>query len=237
MVLPEAVRNGVISGNTTKAHLLLQFEPRYLRRYPYIPTVSDFPILKAGEIGLKANPVAAVFIMPGPASYVGGDLVSGILYTGFHREDPVTLFIDVGTNGEIVLGNKEWLMTAACSTGPAFEGGGIRWGMRAEDGAIDKVTIDPRTLVQALSTVGDAPPRSICGSGRIDPIAELLKTGIVDRSGRFVAGLGNERVRAQGDDLAYIQVLAEQTHMDEFTPALFLPYTDLKAFPHVTATG
>jgi hypothetical protein len=119
-------------------HLLLQIEPRYIRRDPYIPTVSDFPILKAGEIGLKANPMAAVFIMPGPASYVGGDIVSGVLYTGFHREDPVTLFIDIGTNGEIVLGNREWLMTAACSAGPAFEGGGIRWGMRAEEGAIEK---------------------------------------------------------------------------------------------------
>ncbi len=134
----EAIRNVVVSGNTIMAHLLLQIEPRYLRRDPYIPTVTDFPILKAGEIGLKANPMSAVFIMPGPASYVGGDIVSGILYTGFHREDPVTLFIDIGTNGEIVLGNKEWLMTAACSAGPAFEGGGIRWGMRAEEGAIEK---------------------------------------------------------------------------------------------------
>jgi uncharacterized 2Fe-2S/4Fe-4S cluster protein (DUF4445 family) len=141
----EAIRNVVVSGNTTMAHLLLQIEPRYLRRDPYIPTVSDFPIFKAGEIGLKANPMAAVFIMPGPSSYVGGDIVSGILYSGFHREDPVTFFIDIGTNGEIVLGNKEWLMTAACSAGPAFEGGGIRWGMRAEEEAIEKaITIGRR---------------------------------------------------------------------------------------------
>jgi uncharacterized 2Fe-2S/4Fe-4S cluster protein (DUF4445 family) len=111
------VRNAVISGNTTMAHLLLQIEPRYIRREPYIPTVTEFPILKAGEIGLKANPIAAVFIMPGPASYVGGDIVSGVLHTGFHRKEPLTVFIDVGTNGEIVLGNKEWMMTAACSAG------------------------------------------------------------------------------------------------------------------------
>ena len=211
----EAIRNVVVSGNTTMAHLLLQIEPRYLRRDPYIPTVSDFPILKAGEIGLKANPMAAVFIMPGPASYVGGDIVSGILYTGFHREDPVTLFIDIGTNGEIVLGNKEWLMTAACSAGPAFEGGGIRWGMRAEEGAIEKVTIDPQTLVPTLSTVGDAPPRGICGSGMIDLIAELLKTGIVDRSGRFAKELGNDRVRKQGDEWAYVLTFADETPMNE----------------------
>jgi uncharacterized 2Fe-2S/4Fe-4S cluster protein (DUF4445 family) len=211
----EAIRNVVVSGNTTMAHLLLQIEPRYLRRDPYIPTVSDFPILKAGEIGLKANPTAAVFVMPGPASYVGGDIVSGVLYTGFHREDPVTLFIDIGTNGEIVLGNREWLMTAACSAGPAFEGGGIRWGMRAEEGAIEKVTINPQTLVPDLSTVGDAPPRGICGSGMIDLIAELLKTGIVDRSGQFAEGLNNERVRKQGDEWAYVLTFAEGTPMEE----------------------
>ncbi len=211
----EAVRNVVVSGNTTMAHLLLQIEPRYLRRDPYIPTVSDFPILKAGEIGLKANPMAAVFIMPGPASYVGGDIVSGILYTGFHREDPVTLFIEIGTNGEIVLGNKEWLMTAACSAGPAFEGGGIRWGMRAEEGAIEKVTIDPQTLVPDLSMVGDAPPRGICGSGMIDLIAELLKTGIVDRSGQFATELGNDQVRKQGDEWVYVLTVADETPVNE----------------------
>ncbi|MCB2145077.1 MAG: DUF4445 domain-containing protein [Deltaproteobacteria bacterium] len=211
----DAIRNVVISGNTTMAHLLLQIEPRYLRRDPYIPTVSEFPILKAGEIGLKANPMAAVFIMPGPASYVGGDIVSGVLYTGFHREDPVTLFIDIGTNGEIVLGNKEWLMTAACSAGPAFEGGGIRWGMRAEEGAIERVTIDPQTLVPVLSTIEDAPPRGICGSGMIDLIAELLKTGIVDRSGQFAGGLDNDRVRRQGDEWAYVLTFAEETSLEE----------------------
>jgi len=211
----EDVRNVVISGNTTMMHLLLQIEPRYIRRDPYIPTVSDFPIIKAGEIGLAANPIAAVFIMPGPASYVGGDIVSGILYTGFHREDPMTLFIDIGTNGEIVLGNKEWLMTAACSAGPAFEGGGIRWGMRAEEGAIEKVTIDPQTLVPTITTVGAEPPRGICGSGIIDLIAELLKTGIVDRSGRFVKSLVNDRVRYQEDEPTYVLVFADQTPMEK----------------------
>jgi uncharacterized 2Fe-2S/4Fe-4S cluster protein (DUF4445 family) len=214
-VKADSIRNVVISGNTTMVHLLLQIQPRYIRRDPYVPTVSDFPIVKAGEIGLKANPVAAVFIMPGPASYVGGDIVSGVLYTGFHREKPVTLFIDIGTNGEIVLGNQEWLLTAACSAGPAFEGGGIRWGMRAEEGAIEKVSIDPQTLVPQLSMVDDAPPRGICGSGMIDLIAELLKTGIVDRSGRFASDLGSDRVREQGGELAYVLAFADQTPMDE----------------------
>lgn len=211
----DAVRNVVVSGNTTMAHLLLQIEPRYIRREPYIPTVSEFPILKAGEIGLKANPMGAVFVMPGPASYVGGDIVSGVLYTGFHREDPTTLFIDIGTNGEIVLGNREWMMTAACSAGPAFEGGGIRWGMRAEEGAIEKITIEPQSLEPIISTVGDAPARGICGSGMIDLIAELMRTGIVDRSGRFVEMSGKRRVRQQGDELAYVLAFADETPLEE----------------------
>ena len=211
----DQVKNVVVSGNTTMAHLLLEIEPHYIRREPYIPTVTEFPLLKAGDIGLTANAVAAVLIMPGPASYVGGDIVSGLLYTGLHREDPLTLFIDVGTNGEIVLGNREWMMTAACSAGPAFEGGGIRWGMRAEDGAIEKVTIDPATLAPDTATVGDQPPRGICGSGMIDLIAELLKAGIIDRSGHFAADRDHPRVVTVNDEPAYVLAFAEQTPMKE----------------------
>jgi uncharacterized 2Fe-2S/4Fe-4S cluster protein (DUF4445 family) len=209
------VKNVVVSGNTTMAHLLLQIEPSYIRREPYVPSVSEFPILKAGEIGFHVNPIAAVFTMPGPASYVGGDIVAGVLYTGLHREDPLTLFIDVGTNGEIVLGNREWLMTAACSAGPAFEGGGIRWGMRAEEGAIEKVSIDPETFEPVWSTVGDQPPRGICGSGMIDLISELLNAGIIDRSGRFQSDIDHPRIRTIKDDPVYLLVPAHQTPMKE----------------------
>ena len=208
------VRNIVLSGNTTMVHLLLRIEPRYIRRAPYIPCITDFPILKAGEIGLRADPTAAVFVMPGPAGYVGGDIVAGVLYAGFHRESPLTLFIDVGTNGEIVLGNQEWLMTAACSAGPAFEGGGIRWGMRAEEGAIERVTIDGETLEPALNTVGDALPRGMCGSGMIDLISELLACGIIDRGGKFTNARQHPRLIA-GDDPAYIVAFGRETEMEE----------------------
>jgi uncharacterized 2Fe-2S/4Fe-4S cluster protein (DUF4445 family) len=211
----DQVKNVVVSGNTTMAHLLLEIEPHYIRREPYIPTVTEFPILKAGDIGLTANPVAAVFIMPGPASYVGGDIVSGLLYTGLHRGDPLTLFIDVGTNGEIVLGNKDWMMTAACSAGPAFEGGGIRWGMRAEEGAIEKVAIAPDTFEPTLATVGDHPPRGICGSGMIDLISELLNAGIIDRRGKFHADLDHPRIQKIKDEPVYLLVPADQTPMEE----------------------
>lgn len=209
------VKNVVVAGNTVMTHLLLQIEPRYIRRAPYIPTVAEFPILKAGDIGLKTHPAAAVFVMPGPASFVGGDIVAGMLYAGFHREVPLTLFIDVGTNGEIVLGNREWMMTAACSAGPAFEGGGIQWGMRAEQGAIEKVAIHPETFEPALTTVGGEPPRGICGSGMIDLISELLAAGIIDRSGRFASELRHPRIRKIRDEWAYVLVPADQTPANE----------------------
>lgn len=211
----DQIGNVVVSGNTTMAHLLLQIEPRYIRREPYIPTISEFPVLKAGEIGLKASPVAAVFIMPGPASYVGGDIVSGMLYAGVHRQDPLTLFIDVGTNGEIVVGNREWLMTAACSAGPAFEGGGIRWGMRAEDGAIEQVTIDRDTLAPEIATVGGAAPRGICGSGMIDLISELLNADIIGRNGKFTADAQSRFVKRVNEEWAYVLAVADQTPMAE----------------------
>jgi uncharacterized 2Fe-2S/4Fe-4S cluster protein (DUF4445 family) len=209
------IKNVVISGNTTMTHLLLKIEPKYIRREPYIPTVSEFPILKAGDIGIKANPIAAVFVMPDPASYVGGDIVSGLLFAEFYRKDPLTLFIDVGTNGEIVLGNQDWLMTASCSAGPAFEGGGIRWGMRAEEGAIDKISIDPETFEPTFSTVDDVTPRGICGSGMIDLISEMMLTGIIGQDGKFKIDSSHPRIKKNGEDLSYILAFAEQTPMEE----------------------
>jgi uncharacterized 2Fe-2S/4Fe-4S cluster protein (DUF4445 family) len=209
------IKNVVISGNTTMTHLLLKIEPKYIRRDPYIPTISEFPVLQAADIGIKANPVAAVFIMPDPASYVGGDIVSGLLFAGFHRTNLMTLFIDVGTNGEIVLGNREWLMTASCSAGPAFEGGGIRWGMRAEEGAIDKVSIDPETFEPVFSTIGNAQPRGICGSGMIDLISEMMQTGVIGQNGKFKIDSSHPRMKLDGEDLAYILAFANQTPMEE----------------------
>lgn len=209
------IRNIVISGNTTMAHLLLKIEPKYIRREPYIPTVSEFPILKAKDIGIKADPSAAVFIMPGPSSYVGGDIVSGMVFTGLHREEPLTLFIDIGTNGEIVLGNKDWLMCASCSAGPAFEGGGIRWGMRAEEGAIEKVSIDAETKEPEIETVGDLPSRGICGSGMIDLIAEMFIKGIIDNSGTFKLDASHARMKVEKDEKAYILAFADEAGVDE----------------------
>ncbi len=198
------VENIVISGNTTMIHLLLGIKAKYIRREPYIPTVSEFPIIKAGEIGLKAAYYAGVFIMPGPASFVGGDIVSGVLYTGFNHSEDTTLFIDIGTNGEIVLGNDEFLMTAACSAGPAFEGGGIRWGMRAEDGAIEKISLNSQTFEPEYQVVCDSKPRGICGSGMIDLLSEMLLKKVIGQDGKFKIETDHPRLILFNDEPAFI---------------------------------
>lgn len=209
------IENIAISGNTTMVHLLLGIDARYIRREPYIPTISEFPIIKAGNVGLKAAPYAGVFVMPGPAGYVGGDIVSGILYTGFHNNNDLTLFIDVGTNGEIVLGNNEFLMTAACSAGPAFEGGGIRWGMRAEDGAIEKITLDPETFEPKYLTVDNKTARGICGSGMIDLLSEMHIKGVLGQDGRFRIDPTHPRMTVFNDESAFILEFAKNIDTQE----------------------
>ncbi len=210
------IKNVVVSGNTTMTHLFLGIEPRYIRRKPYIPTVSEYPIFKASEVGLKVNPMAGVFVLPGPASYVGGDIVAGVLYSGLHRREEVTLFVDVGTNGEIVLGNKDWLLTASCSAGPAFEGGGIRFGMRAEVGAIEKVKIDTKTLEPEIKVVGDVAPRGICGSGMIDLMAEMLKAKIIYPNGKFNRDISHPRIKEEKGEPQYILAFAKkETELEE----------------------
>jgi len=211
----DQIRNVAVSGNTVMAHLFLGIDPRHIRREPYVPTATGYPVLKAGELGLATHPRAAVFVMPGPAGYVGGDIVAGVLYAGLHREEPVTLFVDVGTNGEIVLGNRDWLMTASCSAGPAFEGGGVRWGMRAEEGAIERVTLDPSSLEAACSVVGGGRPRGICGSGMIELLSEMHRNRVVDDAGKILLDPSHPRVRQDRYGTAFVVAPAEATAVGE----------------------
>lgn len=175
----------VASGNTTMAHLFLGLYPRYIREEPYIPTAVHFPYFTAAELGVDINPEASVYCLPGVAAYVGGDITSGILSSGVYKTAKLSLFMDVGTNGEIVLGNQDWAMTCACSAGPAFEGAGVQCGMRATTGAIEDVRIDSKTLEPTVTVIDDVKPLGICGSGMIAALAEMLVTGIVDRAGRI----------------------------------------------------
>ena len=177
-----------IGANTTMNHLLVGVDADPVRMDPYIPSFFAWEGLTAGDLKLPANPLAPVTVAPNIGSYVGGDITAGTLATMMWDKDEMTLFIDLGTNGEIVFGNRDFLMSCACSAGPAFEGGDISCGMRATDGAIEACTIDKETMEPAVTIVGDAgqKPVGICGSGIIDIIAELFRTGIINARGQFV---------------------------------------------------
>lgn len=191
----EDIESIVIAGNTTMSHLFWGLNPQYIREEPYIPTLTFFPVWKGKDAGLRFGKNVPVYTIPCAASYVGGDIVAGVLASQMHTQNDISLFMDIGTNGEIVIGNKEWLVTAACSAGPCFEGSGIRHGMRATEGAVESVAIDPQTLEPTLGIIGSGMPIGICGSGMIDAITELFLSGIIDRKGRFVGNRFAGKVR------------------------------------------
>jgi len=175
-----------VAGNTTMTHLFLGLEPYWLCREPYIPVINRTDPVRAGELGLSIHPNAPVLVCPNVGSYFGGDLMAGILAAGMHLREELSLFVDVGTNAEVVLGNRDWLMGCAGAAGPALEGGVAKMGMMAAPGAIDRVAIDGKTGELQIKTIGNAPPVGICGSGLIDLVAHLFQTGRIDLRGKFV---------------------------------------------------
>ena len=177
-----------VGSNTTMNHLFLGVDAEPVRMEPYIPSFFGWEGLLAGDLKLPANPLAPVLIAPNIGSYVGGDITAGTLAAGIWDKDEMSLFIDLGTNGELVFGNRDFLMSCACSAGPAFEGGDISSGMRATDGAVEAAVIDKDTMEPTLSVIGDPGQKvvGICGSGIIDMISELFRTGIINARGLFV---------------------------------------------------
>ena len=177
-----------VGSNTTMNHLLLGVDAEPVRMEPYIPSFFSWAGLLAGDLKLPANPLAPVLIAPNIGSYVGGDITAGTLAAGIWDKDEMSLFIDLGTNGELVFGNRDFLMSCACSAGPAFEGGDISSGMRATDGAVEAAVIDKDTMEPTLSVIGEPGQKvvGICGSGIIDLISELFRTGIINARGLFV---------------------------------------------------
>jgi uncharacterized 2Fe-2S/4Fe-4S cluster protein (DUF4445 family) len=194
----------VVAGNTTMMHLFYGIDPANIREEPYIPAATFFPPIRGKSVGLALCPQAIIYSMPNVASYVGGDITAGVLVSQIHKQEAVSLFIDIGTNGEIVLGNKDWLVTAACSAGPAFEGSGIKFGMRAMEGAIEEVEIDPRTYEVNYRVIGDAKPIGICGSGMIDILAEMYLNRVIDQKGKIREEIGSKRVRRGEHGLEYV---------------------------------
>lgn len=210
-IRPEEIGIMVGAGNTTMGHLFYGINPKYIRFEPYVPTVTDYPVVKAEELGININPSGWIVSLPAVASYVGGDIVSGVLATGLAHQPSLTLFIDIGTNGEMVLGNDEWLMACACSAGPAFEGGGITFGMRAMDGAIERIRIDPNDYNIQVQTIGKKKPMGICGSGLIDLIAQMRELDIIDRTGKFSELDGNPRFRRENGEAEFVLVWGQDT--------------------------
>lgn len=190
---PRRIYRMVLAGNTTMNHLLLGLHADPIRMEPFVPSFFQSDYLYVRDIGLKMNPLAELIVSPNIGSYVGGDITAGALVSMIWNHPELSLFIDLGTNGELVFGNNEFLMSCACSAGPAFEGGDISCGMRATDGAIEACTIDKDTMEPNMTVVGGAAPAGICGSGIIDVIAELFRCGIINGKGKFVRE--GERVR------------------------------------------
>lgn len=174
-----------VAGNTTMIHLFLGLDPRYIREEPYTPTVSRVPLLRGRDLELRMNPEGRVLCAPAVGSYVGGDISAGLLATPLLRDSKkVSLFIDAGTNGELVVGNRDWLVTCACSAGPAFEGSGTKCGRPATEGAIEEIHLSADAGA-TYRVIGGGRPKGLCGSGLVDLLAELFVHGFIDRQGKF----------------------------------------------------
>lgn len=198
----------VCTGNTAMIHFLMGLDPCNIRKSPYVPVANNIPPIIAAEVGININKNGLLYVLPSVAAYVGSDITAGVLAIGFDQSEELSLFIDIGTNGEVVLGNNEWMMCCSASAGPAFEGSDVHHGMRAARGAVEKITIskiDERFEVD-YKTIDDAKARGICGSGLLDCVANLVRNGIIDRTGKFNKDLDDERVRKTEDGYEFIIV-------------------------------
>ena len=191
----------VCAGNTAMLHFLLNLDPTRIRREPYVASAGFIPPIRAAEAGIQINKRGLLYCLPSVAAYVGSDVVAGVLTTRIYTRKGISLFADIGTNGEVVLGNRDWLVCASSSAGPAFEGSGVKHGMRAGAGAIEKMTILGNGTVE-FKTIGGSRPVGICGSGLLDTLAELFRNGIIDRTGRFGTN-GKYRVTEGEDGLQF----------------------------------
>ncbi len=208
---PRDIYKMTIVGNSTMMHLLLGLPPEQIRLTPYITTLNHPPLVLANELNLNIHPLATVDCLPGVASFMGADITAGVLSSGTHSTEKVTLFLDIGTNGEMVFGTSEWLVSCACSAGPAFEGAGVFHGMRATTGAIEEVWINGATYEPSIRVIGGNKPRGLCGSGLISLLAEMFITGVTDKAGNINLTLPTKRVRTGEHGAEYVIAWAEET--------------------------
>jgi uncharacterized 2Fe-2S/4Fe-4S cluster protein (DUF4445 family) len=203
-----------LAGNTTMTQLLLAVNPRYIRRSPYVPAATIYPPFKAKSIGMDLGEHVTALVYPCISSYVGGDIVAGVMGSGIYRSDELTLFLDVGTNAELVIGNKDWLACAACSAGPAFEGGGIKFGMRAAKGAIEDFSLDPISYEPMIMTIGNVRPKGICGSGLITMVAAMFEMGVINNLGKFDREIDTARIRENEGVFEYVLAWQDETQIE-----------------------
>ena len=211
---PDEISTITLAGNTTMTQLMLKVNPKYIRRSPYVPASTLYPPIRAADLGMDLGDHVTAMVYPEISSYVGGDIVAGVMGSGMYRYETLTLYMDIGTNAEIVIGNKDWLACAACSAGPAFEGGGLKFGMRAEKGAIEDFSIDPFTLEPMNITIGNVRPKGICGSGLITAVATMFEMGIIDNSGKFNRDLKTPRIREVDGVYEYVLAWADESQID-----------------------
>jgi len=209
--LPDQVKKATISGNSTMIHLLLGIPASSIRLSPFITTANHMPPLSGREVGVNIDPDGTVDCLPGVASYVGSDITAGVLSSGIDTAERVTLFLDVGTNGETVLGNRDWLVACACSAGPAFEGAGVLHGMRATIGAIEEIWVNSKTYEPTYRVIGGGKPRGLCGSGLISLLAELFLTGVLDKAGNYDLELDSPRIRQGEHGAEYVVAWGKET--------------------------
>lgn len=220
-ITPEDILEMVVVGNTAMHHLMLKLNPEYLARSPYVPVVSHSLDVKSRELGLTLHKSANVHILPNEAGFVGADNVGVLIAEEPYHQDKLMLIIDIGTNGELLLGNREKLVCASCAMGPALEGATIKFGMRAAQGAIEHVTIDEQTLEVSFKIIGndawgvteETKAKGLCGSGIIDAVAEMFKAGIIGRNGRFNMALDSPRL-IRGANPEFVLVRAEESALD-----------------------
>ena len=211
---PDEISTITLAGNTTMTQLMLKINPKYIRLSPYVPASTLFAPIKAVDLGLFLGDHVTALVYPAISSYVGGDIVAGVMGSGMYLSEEITLFMDIGTNAEIVIGNKDWLACAACSAGPAFEGGGLKFGMRAAKGAIEDFSMDPITLEPMNLTIGNVRPKGICGSGLIIIAATLIEMGVIDSRGKFNRDLDTQRIRKTDGIVEYVLAWKDETQID-----------------------
>ena len=202
----------ICAGNTAMVHFLLNLDPTRIRREPYIASASFIPPIRAAEVGIQINKRGLLYCLPSVAAYIGSDIVAGVLTTRIYTKRGISLFADIGTNGEVVLGNKDWLVCASSSAGPAFEGSGVKHGMRAGAGAIEKLIIGEDGSVE-YRTIGDKHPAGLCGSGLLDALAALFTRGIIDRSGRFKTD-GRFKITEGDEGMQFRLVAGDESHQE-----------------------